>query len=502
MGYFARHWRGELSLPVAYWVNNVLLMFPLGIGVGLLMAWISAWGESLQMASIGVLVGLAGLAVASIWAPVGAWRSAVHQLEEGGPALWPRLTQVVVGLGLVVTVANVVFDVLPELPAQFRMAAGRDPIGSLDIRLAADGRSVVLSGPFGMGASSRFEKTLKNAPQLRRVVLQSPGGRLFEAHQIAGQVRARGLQTRAEGDCASACTLVFIAGQRRSVAPKARLGFHRASVASHNPLHDSMANQRLQGLYEDAGLPPAFIGQVLLTPASRMWFPALDTLVAASILPPLSLRPELDAGLLPVDAPAERYRDALTDNALWAELEVRQPGLLDAAAQRMQAARARGLALPEVGTEAQAQALSAVPLLLKSAGPRSLEAYIAMLAAELRAKQGAGDAACQAVLAVAVASGPGGAAAPSEHLAQWLQQALLEAPEAVTTKPLSPLEIEVLRKELGPDAPERIAVLVGAEGGRKGLRGCAPAIQLLDAMARLRGPQRRLAMRLMLQSLA
>ncbi len=499
MGYFLRHWRGELSLPVAYWVNNVLLMLPLGIGVGLLMAWSSAWGQSLQASTYGVLGGLGLLALASVWAPVGAWRSASRYADEGGSLLWARLTKLVVGLGLLYSLVDFFVDVMPELPTLMRLAAGSDPIGSLDVQVAPDGQTVTLSGPFGMGAATRFEKALKKSPQVRRVVLDSPGGRLYEAHQIAGQVRALGLQTRAGGDCASACTLVFIAGRQRSVAPAARLGFHRASVPGHNPLHDGMANRRLQTLYEEAGLPGGFIHQVLQTPSQRMWFPPVDELVAAGILPPPTLQPELDASLLPPDAAAERYRDALVDNALWAALERRQPGALDAAAGRMHAARARGLDLPAVAAEAQAQALTAVPLLLKSAGPRSLESFLELLAAELRARQGAGDAACLSVLSFAAPQGEG-PAPPAEHLARWMQQVLMEAPEPLVGKPLGALEVEVLRKELGPDAPERIVVLVGGAQAKKWLRGCAPTISLLESMARLRGPQRRLAVRLMLQS--
>ncbi len=500
MGYFARHWRGDLSLPVAYWVNNVLLMFPLGIGLGLLMAWTSSWGQSLQGANVGMLVGLGVLALASVWAPVGAWRSASRYLQEGGSSLWGGLTKIVCGLGLVGSLVNFFVDVMPELPAMLRLAAGDDPIGSLDVQLAPDGQSVTLSGPFGMGAATRFERTLKKAPQLRRVVLESPGGRLYEAHQIAGRVRALGLQTRAAGDCASACTLVFIAGSQRSVAPRARLGFHRASVPSHNPLHDGMANRKLQALYEEAGLPSSFIHHVLQTPSQRMWFPPADELVAAGILPLPALQPELDAALLPAGAGVERYRDALVDNTLWAALEQRQPGALDAAAARMHAARARGLDLPAVAAEAQAQALTAVPLLLKTAGPQSLESFLVLLAAELRAKKGAGDAACLSVLSFAAPEGEG-SAPPAEHLARWMQQALLEAPELLAPRPLGALEVEVLRKELGPDAPERIVVLVGGANAKKWLKGCAPTIDLLEAMARLRGPQRRLAVRLMLQSL-
>jgi len=121
-----------------------------------------------------------------------------------------------------------------------------------------------------------------------------------------------------------------------------------------------------------------------------------------------------------------------------------------------------------------------------------------MLAADLRDRRAAGDAACLAVLGFASPAGDA-AAAPAEHLANWMQAALLEAPEPVNAKPLGPLEVEVLRRELGASAPERIAVLVGGANARKVLRGCTPTIELLESMARLRPPQRRLAVRLMLQ---
>ena len=99
---------------------------------------------------------------------------------------------------------------------------------------------------------------------------------------------------------------------------------------------------------------------------------------------------------------------------------------------------------------------------------------------------------CQAVLAL------DGDAMPV-RLGRWMQAALVESAEPQPARVLWPLEFEVLRRGLGVGAAERIAALVAAPGVRKG-HGCAKTIELLDAMARLRGPQRRLAVRLMLQT--
>ena len=51
--------------------------------------------------------------------------------------------------------------------------------------------------------------------------------------------------SRAVGTCASACTLVFMAGQPRQLTPGARLGFHRASTGTFNPVFEELANQNL-----------------------------------------------------------------------------------------------------------------------------------------------------------------------------------------------------------------------------------------------------------------
>lgn len=498
MGYVARHWRGELPLALSFWVNNLLLLVPLVLAIGVLMAWIVGWGQSLQAASVALLVGGALLALLSVWSLVGCWRSASAYRADGGSALWSGLAKLVLGLGALGNLGTLALDVLPQLPMHLRQAAGQDPIGRLDIALAADGRSVTLSGPFGSGAAARFERMLQRAPKLERVLLDSPGGRIYEAHTIAAQVRARGLATRASADCASACTLVFIAGAQRSLAPGARLGFHRASVPTLNPVHEQLANGRLAELYSDAGLPQDFVFRVLATPSSRLWFPGADLLVAAGVLPRPTLLPELDTAIA-ADAPVDSYRDALHNNLLWAALDQRQAGAIDTAAQRMLQARQSGLALDAVAEEGRAVALAAVPVVLRTAGGEALDRYLALLVERLRAGSAEGEAACQAVLQRAASAE---AVDGSPALTGWLQDTLLEPPDPQPVRALNPLELEVLRRELGAAAPERIRALVAPpDGPRRAVPRCAQAIALLDDVARLKPPQRRLALRQMLVAL-
>lgn len=80
MNYFSKHWRGELSLPVSYWINYA----GLGAVIGVLQAF-----QKFSPLELLLLVG------ASVWSVVGTWRAASKR--QGG---WGTVVHVVVVLGL------------------------------------------------------------------------------------------------------------------------------------------------------------------------------------------------------------------------------------------------------------------------------------------------------------------------------------------------------------------------------------------------------------------
>ena len=104
--YFARHWRGELSLPKSYWLNGVLL-FGLGCNLILLVAATIAIialrnAPAAAYAAAGAYVALNG--ACWVWAIVGIWRSAG---KYKGAAFWRILARILILLGVVVTAANI-----------------------------------------------------------------------------------------------------------------------------------------------------------------------------------------------------------------------------------------------------------------------------------------------------------------------------------------------------------------------------------------------------------
>jgi hypothetical protein len=139
------------------------------------------------------------------------------------------------------------------------------------LRLLAEGTVLEVSGSFSWALPQTFEATLAAAPWVRLVRLESPGGHIQPAVQIAVMIHERGLDTYVGRLCASACTIAFLGGHQRWLAPQARLGFHQA----HAPgLPAEQANEYLRTVYEKMHVPPAFIAHALRTPPTDLWFPA------------------------------------------------------------------------------------------------------------------------------------------------------------------------------------------------------------------------------------
>ena len=162
--------------------------------------------------------------------------------------------------------------------------------GSLPIDLAEptrisasdDGSTLIVDGPITDGAYASFRRALRAYPIARNVILKSPGGLMFEADRIAHVVRERRMTTYAHTLCASACTVILIAGSDRTAAPGTQVGFHRPNVSlSPTPERTLQLTRRL---YERAGLAPSFTARIYATPFESVWYPGVDEMISAGVL--------------------------------------------------------------------------------------------------------------------------------------------------------------------------------------------------------------------------
>ncbi len=284
-GYFMRHWRGQMSLGVSYWVNSFLIGNLAPVALAIALASLEADNETtLRVNAALTLAGVALLAGLNVWSAVGVLRSAANHPERGGRLIWAMLAFVLVGISLMAVMLQLSrkssLDGYVDL---WQIARGHDPIPPASVRLASDGLSVRLSGPMGSGSTERLRQVLEHAPQATVLSLDSPGGRLFEGRAIAREIQRHGFDTYAQGECSSACTLVLLAGRERLTTRAPKIGFHRASQPGPQG-SDAVAMRDMARLYRAAGLSESFIARVSRVPSTSIWYPTLDDLLANAIV--------------------------------------------------------------------------------------------------------------------------------------------------------------------------------------------------------------------------
>jgi hypothetical protein len=138
-----------------------------------------------------------------------------------------------------------------------------------------------LSGEYQRGIGHAFNERLKDLRDVRVIELAGPGGSEYEGFLIAEAIERRNLDTHVRDDCASSCTLAFVAGRERTVAKEASLGFHAGSspIAAYAD-DDENYNEYLSG----RGVTEEFIRKAGDVPAADMWYPDNEELLAAHVV--------------------------------------------------------------------------------------------------------------------------------------------------------------------------------------------------------------------------
>ncbi|MDQ7071172.1 MAG: hypothetical protein Q9M48_10620 [Rhodobacterales bacterium] len=259
IGFPLAHWRGQIALLPT-------ILFTL-VGVRLL---ISAVG------GIGFFTLDAGI---FCWQAVGSLRAAARY-QRDTPDLMISLA----------TYAGVVICIPLLLWPQLDRVAQEKLSGVIEPEAASSGvilvpTYVVLSGPIDFVMFDALEAALAKHPQIRRVVFNSEGGRVFAARSIARIIRENGLDTHVDGICASACTVAFIAGGARSMAANARLGFHRyGDDGPGGIINTEVEETKDRSVFLATGVSADFAGKMYQAAPQDMWFPEPGVLRDAGVL--------------------------------------------------------------------------------------------------------------------------------------------------------------------------------------------------------------------------
>jgi len=152
-----------------------------------------------------------------------------------------------------------------------------------------------------------FFQLLSENPQITTVQLNSAGGLQADAYEISDLIIDFDLDTHVNGICHSSCTILFLAGNKRTVERGSTLGFHQ--------LHWAAESQRVyyeyylgtdwndefeyaEWLYNDAqatilldmeyllerGVEPSFAIKTLQADSYDMWIPRRKELINAGVI--------------------------------------------------------------------------------------------------------------------------------------------------------------------------------------------------------------------------
>lgn len=301
--YIGRHWRGELSLPVSYFVNGVLVTIAVTVIVYSISAVLSEgyapWPGFLAIAGV-----WGSLLLIYLWQMVGIWRSADNHPNRGGRAFWAGVAKFMVIIGVLQTANTFTQNGWPQIRESFRIATGDPDIGTFTLRLMNGGTEIEFAGGMPFGAAEELAKLLDAAPQVHTIHLDSHGGRIGAAIKLRDLIRERGLNTYVSGQCLSACTVAYLGGRERYIHPEGRLGFHAGSFPGVSATDMRFENQRNANEAVALGVERRFAEKAYLSPSDSMWFPTTRELIEARFVTRIASPASVAEGLLTGPTPA------------------------------------------------------------------------------------------------------------------------------------------------------------------------------------------------------
>lgn len=149
---------------------------------------------------------------------------------------------------------------------------------SFKTTISKENKTIIsLNGEISEGDTDALKAAVKDANDSGRLVsgirLNSPGGNLLEGAKLAEIVRFGKIATVVANDaqCASACFIVFAAGEPKFVSYSAFVGVHGAADENgQETVQAGAATVSMARIVRDLGVPAPIIGKMVVTPPSQI----------------------------------------------------------------------------------------------------------------------------------------------------------------------------------------------------------------------------------------
>ena len=388
--YFTRHWRGELSLPISYWVNGFAATIAV-LGLAALAGQID-WTETPALAAAVAACVMLFAVAATLWQLVGIWRSAERHPVRGGSTGWATAAKVTVILGLLRTVVDVNVTLIPQLGMAWEIVTGDERFSGYTLRVLRDAAELEITGPIGFGLTNEVARTLDAHPSIGTLHLNSEGGRVEEAKKLGRLIKVRGLSTYVSGECLSACTVAFMGGEQRLVGPEAQLGFHAFDLPGGASLQADIMRDGIE-FYVEQGVDRAFARRALDTPATGMWYPSRQELEAAGVVTGLAAEGTFGLSGFSSAALGDIERELLKLDVLVA-LKEHEPATYEAIMTPLREAVLRGRSILDVREEVMPHVQQLFLARLPYGDDASVLALTRVMLAQMRALRAQSALAC------------------------------------------------------------------------------------------------------------
>jgi hypothetical protein len=357
--YILRHWRGELSLPVSYWINNFLGNIALVAGVYFIGLFIDGTSAVAALFAVSAYIVLMG--TICLWQIVGTWRSAVAHPGRGGSRFWAGAAQVMIVIAVVRVTLDFSQGLGPIWLENAKMAIGGDTeFQTATLTLLRNGTELEFSGGINQGSLKELTRILDASPDVKVVHLTSSGGRIQEGRRMGQEIRRRGLSTYVPAECSSACTSIFLGGKERWLATEAKLGFHGPNIPGigGETLAQMIADERKEML-ED-GLPGWFVSKALETSPSDMWYPTPAELQKANVITAIANPGDFAPPSSLARATKQDATDELLKFASYAAIKEVDPAAFDQLVEAVHSSARQGKSLGELTGQARSSITSTI----------------------------------------------------------------------------------------------------------------------------------------------
>ena len=153
-----------------------------------------------------------------------------------------------------------------------------------------------------------IEEALQSNPQINKIILNSSGGYIYPSYDISDLIIDYEIDTHVVGTCESSCTIIFLAGENRTIEKGSWLGYHQSYweadsikdyyISEKTEMEWSNEFEFSEWLYSDTqaeilrdmqylierGVEPLFAIKTLTASSDDMWYPRRKELREAGVI--------------------------------------------------------------------------------------------------------------------------------------------------------------------------------------------------------------------------